>query len=59
MKQLIVEDEQAEVIRDASEKVEVRDPTGRIIDYITPVPNAEEIVRAQETMEEKRCHTSS
>lgn len=58
MQRMMVDEKQAEIIRTARQKVEVRDPTGKIIDYITPAPSEEDIARARQRMEERKCRTS-
>jgi hypothetical protein len=58
MQRIIVDEKQAEVIRTARQKVEVRDPTGKLIDYIMRVPSEEELAQARRRMEERKCRTS-
>ncbi len=58
MQPLVVDDKQAEVIRTAPRKIEVRDPTGRIIGYITRAPTKEEIAKARKRFEEGECRIS-
>jgi hypothetical protein len=43
---IIVDRQQASVIRNARRSVQVRDPEGRLIAFIEPAPTEEEIARA-------------
>ncbi|HET6883877.1 MAG TPA: hypothetical protein VFI31_27230 [Pirellulales bacterium] len=58
MQRIIVDENQAEVIRTARQKVEVRDPTGEVIDYIMPEPSEEDLARARQRVEERKCRKS-
>lgn len=58
MQRIVVDEKQAEIIRTARQKVEIRDDTGRLIDYITPLPSEEDLARARRRMEERRCRKS-
>ncbi|HJT31643.1 MAG TPA: hypothetical protein VJ783_06285 [Pirellulales bacterium] len=50
MQRLIVNDQQAEVIREAHRKVEVRDPAGKVVGYVIPAPSADEIAKVEQRL---------
>lgn len=52
MQRLIVNDHHAQVIREARRKVEVRDPTGKVVGYVIPAPSADEIAKANQRLAE-------
>lgn len=58
MQRIVVDEKQAEIIRTARQKVEIRDEAGNVIDYITPVPSEEDLARARMRMEERKCRKS-
>lgn len=52
MQRLIVNDRQAEVIREARRKVEVRDPAGKVVGYVIPAPSEEDRAEAARRLAE-------
>ena len=58
---IIVDREQANVIRHAGRSVEVRGPDGKIMGYISPPPSDEEIASVKKRLAEgpgERCYTT-
>ena len=47
MSHIVVDQTQAELVAQARGLVQVRDPDGRVVGYITPAPTDEEIARAR------------
>jgi hypothetical protein len=47
MPHIVVDERQAELVAQAHGLVQVRDPDGRVVGYITPAPTEEEIARAK------------
>lgn len=50
MQRLIVNDQQADVIREARCKVEVRNPAGKIVGHVIPAPSADEIAKVEQRL---------
>ena len=56
MPQIILTDEQARILREAKEAVEVRDPLGRILSFLQPMDSldAEAVARHRNTRNQPR-----
>lgn len=52
MKQIVVDEQQAEVIRSSARSIQVLDSAGKIIGYVTPAPPEAEIERIKARLAE-------
>ena len=52
MKHIVVDQQQAEVIRNGGRTIQVLDSEGKIVGYITPAPPEEEIARVRARLAE-------
>lgn len=50
MQRLVVNNQQAEIIREARRKVEIRDPAGKIVGYVIPAPSDDEIAKVEQRL---------
>lgn len=54
MQHIVVNPDQADVIRRAGRSIQVVDATGKIVGYITPAPPDDEIQRVKQWLDEER-----
>ncbi len=52
MPHIVVDEQQAAIIAQAGRSVQVLDPNGNIVGYVTPVPSPDEIARAKKSLDE-------
>jgi len=52
MSHIVVDEQQAAIIARAGRSVQVLDPKGNIVGYVTPVPSPEEIARAKKSRDQ-------